>query len=240
MRSVSDYIPSNGFAGGSQRSVYIPLKGLRGEQLDSTKFRFSWESAENDYQAHFLWIYKEYEPFPQMRRYGQCDNNSVQVAFQYDSVPLLEIRRIQFLLFLSETQMAPTGEDIDRMSRDPAFLCQVCCGTGEIYWRWIPEETRCGLLLNSQKEIPEGLLYYEYIYGGKNFRFSIPGKIHPGSNYYGNICFPSLPEPPRLLSQEKNLSLVMDLKLEPEQNQTVSGGKRGKGFFGWLEDIFRH
>ena len=94
---------------------YKPLKGLRGIQMqaDFTRFQFSWDSAGNDSRVHFIWIYKEDElNNPRMFSYAQCIDNRIQVAFQYNNIPMQEIRKIRFLVFLSEDQRAPSREDL--------------------------------------------------------------------------------------------------------------------------------
>ena len=77
---------------------YKPLKGLRGIQMqaDFTRFQFSWDSAGNDSRVHFIWIYKEDElNNPRMFSYAQCIDNHIQVAFQYNNIPMQEIRKIR-------------------------------------------------------------------------------------------------------------------------------------------------
>lgn len=190
---------------------YKPLRGLKGRQTDYSKFQFSWDSAGNDYQAHFLWIYKEDElQTPYVMKYAQCMDNCVHTNFQYNSVSLQEIRKIRFLVFLSDNQMAPSGNELNELSRHPEFLCEVCCGTGEVEWKWIQDQAGMTLGINSNKRIPEGILYYEYLYGNKMFRFYIPGEIRCGENYYRNIYFPGdMTEIPQLRSGEQNLRVSM-------------------------------
>ena len=121
-------------------AYFEPPKGLKGVQIDFNRFQFSWDSAGNDQRAHFLWIYKEDEMnMPQMIKYSQCMDNRVQVTFQYSSVPLQEIRKIRFLAFLSDEQRLPSRNDLYHMVQKPEFLCEVCCGTGEILWQWKQE-----------------------------------------------------------------------------------------------------
>lgn len=188
---------------------YKPLRGLRGIQTDYNKFQFSWDSAGNDYQAHFLWVYKEDElDRPYVMKYAQCINNRIQTIFQYNNVSLQEIRRIRFLVFLSDNQMAPSGQELNELSRYPEFLCEVCCGSGEIEWKWIQDQSGVTLGINSNKKIPQGILYYEYLYGNKMFRFHIPGEIRCGENYYRNIYFPGdMAGTPQLRSSEQNVRL---------------------------------
>ena len=100
---------------------YKPLKGLRGIQMqaDFTRFQFSWDSAGNDSRVHFIWIYKEDElNNPRMFSYAQCIDNRIQVAFQYNNIPMQEIRKIRFLVFLSEDQRAPSREDLASLYQD--------------------------------------------------------------------------------------------------------------------------
>ena len=163
---------------------YKPLKGLRGIQMqaDFTRFQFSWDSAGNDSRVHFIWIYKEDElNNPRMFSYAQCIDNRIQVAFQYNNIPMQEIRKIRFLVFLSEDQRAPSREDLASLYQDSGYICEVCCGTGEVKWRWLQEPAGMTLFMNSNKKIPENILYYEYRYGNKTFQFEIPGEEKPGS-----------------------------------------------------------
>ena len=213
-------------------AYYKSLEGLKGIQTDFNKFVFSWNSAVNDYQAHFLWIYKEDElDKPQMWKYAQCINNRIQVTFQYSNISLQEIKKLRFLIFLSDDQRAPSQKNIYCMSLKPEFLCTVCCGTAEIKWKWIPDKTGMQLLISSDKKIPEGLLYYDYFYGNKNFCFDIPGDINSGENYYGDVYFPDLPAQPQLRSREPNL------RLEILDGRT---GKNEGGFFRKIADMIRH
>lgn len=218
-------------------AYYEPLKGIQGIQTDFNKFQFSWESAGNDYQAHFLWIYKEDEPVPQMWKYSKCIDNRVQVTFQYNNVPLQEIRKIKFLVFLSDDQREPSRNDIQIMSQRKDFLCEVCCGTGEIGWKWIADQKGMRLMIRSEKKIPEGILYYEYPYGNKMFRFDIPGEINLGDNYYGYVYFPEIPGLPQLQSRVQNLriSAVNGKNTGKTQDNTNNGG-----FFKKFADMIRH
>ena len=107
---------------------YKPLKGLRGIQMqaDFTRFQFSWDSAGNDSRVHFIWIYKEDElNNPRMFSYAQCIDNRIQVAFQYNNIPMQEIRKIRFLVFLSEDQRAPSREDLASLYQDSGYICEV-------------------------------------------------------------------------------------------------------------------
>ena len=218
--------------------AYKPLKGLRGVQTDFNKYRFTWDSAGNDYQAHFLWVYKEDElNRPYMLKYAQCINNCVQTTFQYNNVSLQEIRKIRFLVFLSDQQSALTREEMQMLSQQPEFLCEVCCGSGEAEWNWIQEQSGVSLAVNSNKIIPEGILYYEYSYGNKLFQFELPGEIKCGENYYRNIFFPGdLSEIPRLKSRVPNLKLVPWNK--KVQGKTPEKQKKG-GFLDKLVNAIR-
>lgn len=219
-------------------AYYKALKGLKGIQTDFNRFQFSWNSAGNDYQAHFLWIYKEDElNVPQMCKYSQCMDNCVQVTFQYNSVPLQEIRKIRFLVFLSDEQRAPSQNDIYAMSQRPEFLCEVCCGTGTVTWKWVSEKSSMGILIKSDKKIPEGILYYEYPYGNQMFCFDVPGEINCGDNYYGNIYFPKLSGIPQLKSREQNLRLSMGNGRNTGKPQ---GNTNNGGIFRRITDMIRH
>ena len=210
---------------------YKPLKGLRGIQMqaDFTRFQFSWDSAGNDSRVHFIWIYKEDElNNPRMFSYAQCIDNRIQVAFQYNNIPMQEIRKIRFLVFLSEDQRAPSREDLASLYQDSGYICEVCCGTGEVKWRWLQEPAGMTLFMNSNKKIPENILYYEYRYVNKTFQFEIPGEINYGENSYKGIYFPALQEPPVLKSREPNIMLSVG-KEKP----------RSRGIFEKFADMFR-
>lgn len=218
-------------------AYYKPLDGLRGVQIDFNKFQFSWNTG-NDYQAHFLWIFKEDElNTPQMWKYGQCIENRIQVSFQYNNVPLQEIRKVRFLIFLSDEQRAPSQNDIYIMSQNPKFLCEVCCGTGEIQWRWVADKPGMGLIINSDKKVPEGILYYDYVYGNKQFYFEIPGEISCGDNFYRNIFFPELPAAPQLKSREPNLRVCQATGKNAVKSR---GGTDNGGFLKKIADMIRH
>lgn len=219
-------------------AYYKALKGLKGIQTDFNRFQFSWNSAGNDYQAHFLWIYKEDElNAPQMWKYSLCMDNRIQVTFQYNSVPLQEIRKIRFLVFLSDEQRAPSQNDIYVMSQSPEFLCEVCCGTGTITWKWVADKSGMGLVINSDKKIPEGILYFEYLYGNKMFCFDIPGEINCGDNFYGSIYFPDPAVTPQLRTREQNLRLSVG---NGKNTGKPQGNTGNGGFFRKITDMIRH
>lgn len=209
---------------------YKPLKGLRGIQMpaDFRKFQFSWDSAGDDSRVNSLWIYKEDElNNPRVIPYSQCINRRIQAGFGQNNISMQEIRKIRFLVFLSENQRYPSREDFEKLSQDPKYLCEVCCGIGEVNWRWQQEQAGMALLIHSNKKIPENILYYEYRYGNKTFQFEIPGEINPGENIYRNIYFP-LQSSPELKSREPNIMLSMHTK--------DSGGR---GIFRKFADMLR-
>lgn len=219
-------------------AYFEPPKGLKGVQIDFNRFQFSWDSAGNDQRAHFLWIYKEDEMnMPQMIKYSQCMDNRVQVTFQYSSVPLQEIRKIRFLAFLSDEQRLPSRNDLYHMVQKPEFLCEVCCGTGEILWQWKQEAQGMKLTIDSEKKLPEGVLYFEYPYGNKIFQFDIPGEIQCGTNYYEKICFPALTVMPQLKSREANVNIMTG---NGKKAGKISADKNNGGFFKKITEIIRH
>lgn len=203
---------------------YRPLNNIRGIQTDFVRFQFAWDSVGDDGQMHILWIYKEDEmDSPRMWKYSQCVEHCVKAEFRYNSIPMQEIRSMKFLVFLSDEPRAPAPQEIRRMCEIPEFICEVCCGTGVVQWRWNRERTGMGLIIKSEKKIPQGLLFYEYMYGNKVFRFDIPGEIKSGENYYRNISFPQIPAPPQLMSRERNIDI-----------QELTERK------GFLKNLFRH
>lgn len=213
---------------------YKPLKGLRGVQTDFSKFCFSWDSAGNDYQAHFLWIYKEDElNRPRMLKYAQCIDNYVQVSFQYNNVSLQEIKKIGFLIFLTDQQREPSRQELNEMRQHSEFLCYVCCGTGKINWKWVQQPQGMNLVIVSDKKVPEGILYYEYAYGNKSFQFEIPADIQCGENQFGNIYFPSLDQVPQLKSRERNLQLCF-INSKAVTKMKPNDGNKGGNFLSKL------
>lgn len=219
-------------------AYYKPLKGLQGIQIDFNKFQFSWNPSENDNRAHFLWIYKEDElDMPQMWKYAQCIDNHIQAVFRYNHVPLQEMRKIKFLIFLSDEQKAPSQNEIYEMGQTKEFICEVCSGTGEIKWRWVRDKSGVKLSINSDKKIPEGLLYYEYMYGNRWFCYEIPGEIYCGDNDYGDIYFPDMVELPQIKSREPNLKVQM---MNGKSMGKVPENKKNGGILKKMVDIIRH
>lgn len=213
---------------------YKPLKNVRGIQTGFTRFRFVWDAVDDDYGMHFLWIYKiDEQNNPNIIKYANCFNNSVDAGFQYNYVSLNEVRKLAFLIFLSDQQVAPSNEEMRKMGETSEYVCDVCCGNGEIEWKWNQgPQGSFTLLVKSNKEVSEGILYYEYLYGNKNFRYGLPGEIRQGENVYENIYFPALPQVPQLKANVPNLSL------SSEGSRSGGGGQKKPGH-GGIFDLFK-
>lgn len=211
-------------------AYYRPLKNLKGAQTAYAAYFFSWEPSAYEGQMHYLWIYKEDElHMPQMFKYGQCIGNRIEVNFQYSTLSMLEVQKVRFLIFVSDVPSVPSREELAMMSRQPDFLCEICCGKANLQWNWINEKTGTTLKIISDKIIPEGFVYFEYVYGNKRFQYEIPGIIQNGENDYKNIWFPELMSEPQLKSKVKNLTLQKNMK---------KSGEAG-GFFDKIAEIFR-
>lgn len=189
------------------------LKGVRGIQKTAyqPEFYFSWDVSSDDRGAYYLWVYKEDEPKPFMIQYAQCFNRQVRAIFQSNSTPLTDIRKLKFLIFVSDVSQEPTKTEISEMLRDPEFICEVCCGSGQVFWHWDHKKAVNKLVIESEKNISEGILYFEYPYGFNqiNIEIEIPGEIPRGKSVYPNIIYPGIAEEPQLKSREKNVQLEM-------------------------------
>ncbi len=180
-------------------SNYQPLRGIQGIQIQQNGFHFKWNPGDYGNNTNFIWIYKEDElHMPQKRSYSECMDYQLQAYFQNMTIPFQEVKKVRFLVFLSDSGFALSQNDILEMSRHPEFLCEVYCGTAHVDWKWSLNNGSASLWIRSDKKLPQGLLYYEYTYGTVRFRFPIPGEICLGDNRYDNIYFPPMEELPML------------------------------------------
>lgn len=215
-------------------ACYKPLRNIRGTQISYSKFQFFWEDMGNETQIYYLWVYKEDEQnMPQMFKYGSCVEKRMEVNFQYSTLSLAEIQKVRFLIFASDSPIAPDPKELVRMCQNPAFICEVCCGTGNVQWSWMRDETGMKLLIQSDKKIPEGFLYFEYPYGNQTFQYEIPGEIPCGVTEYRNIILPELYVEPQLKSLVNNLYIQkMEKKMSPASAEKES-------LFDRLINVFR-
>ena len=182
--------------GEKQLANYKPLKNVRGRQCQSgtTQFQFSWKASDDESQMYHLWIYKEGVHLPWKCPYGQCVERQVVLDFPDFNEAWDEIQKVRFLIFTSDEPGAPSADEIAKMEQRPEFICEVWCGKGTIQWNWIENKKNNSMNLRiiSDRNIPEGCLYFEYRYGNVIFQYEIPGVIQQGNeNIYPNICFPS-------------------------------------------------
>ncbi|MDO4649087.1 MAG: hypothetical protein Q4B26_10595 [Eubacteriales bacterium] len=180
-------------------SNYQPLRGIQGIQINQNGFHFRWEPGNYGDTTNFFWIYKEDElNMPQKRSYSECLDHQIQAYFQNIMIPFQEIRKVRFLIFMSDSGYSLSQNDIQEMSRHPEFLCEVYCGNANVEWTWVQNNGSTSLWIRSDKKLPQGLLYYEYTYGTVKFRFTIPGEVQMGENRFDNIFFPLLEGYPKL------------------------------------------
>ncbi|WP_418721416.1 hypothetical protein, partial [Blautia sp.] len=183
--------------------MVIALKDLKGRQMDYGRFRFSWTISENEENAYFVWIYKENVSIPVMISYSQCINHCMEVSFQSDNLDMESINSTRFLIFVTDSRRELSGREIMALASQEQYLINVYCGIATVKWNWVCTNAGYTLLLQSDKEIPEGLLYYEYFWGGTILRFEIPNEIRAGINEYRNLYFPELPGLPQVQTKEK-------------------------------------
>ena len=195
---------------------YIYLKGIKGLQTVPYKpeYYFSWDVSQEDGTAHYFWIYKEDEKKPQMIPYSNCISHQITVSFKSNQVPLTDIRKVKFLVFISERAVEPSKEEITLMASKKEYICEVCCGAGDVKWYWEKNKNGNQLVIESEKNISEGLLYYGYPYGanGIPLEFEIPGEIKIGKTVFEQMNFPELSLEPELRARGENIRLVKKKK----------------------------
>lgn len=175
---------------------YKPLKNVAGRQNQSErkKFQFFWKASDDESQRYYLWIYKEGVRLPHKDKYGNYVERRASVSFSDFEEPWNEIQKVRFLIFTSDEPGEPSADELARMAQRPEFICEVWCGEGTIQWDWIKNKKNnsMNLRLVSNRNIPEGCLYFEYGYGNVMFQYEIPGEILKDKGMiYPNICFPS-------------------------------------------------
>ena len=203
--------------------MVIALKDLKGRQMDYGRFRFSWTISENEENAYFVWIYKENVSIPVMISYSQCINHCMEVSFQSDNLDMESINSTRFLIFVTDSRRELSGREIMALASQEQYLINVYCGIATVKWNWVCTNAGYTLLLQSDKEIPEGLLYYEYFWGGTILRFEIPNEIRAGINEYRNLYLPELPGLPQVLKKEKNIKLSGEAIQIPRSKQDTGG-----------------
>lgn len=206
--------------------MVIALKDLKGRQMDYGRFRFSWTISENEENAYFVWIYKENVSIPVMISYSQCINHCMEVSFQSDNLDMESINSTRFLIFVTDSRRELSGREIMALASQEQYLINVYCGIATVKWNWVCTNAGCTLLLQSDKEIPEGLLYYEYFWGGTILRFEIPNEIRAGINEYRNLYFPELPGLPQVQTKEKKYKT----EWRSDSDTTFETGHRRKIF----------
>ena len=177
--------------------MVIALKDLKGRQMDYGRFRFSWTISENEENAYFVWIYKENVSIPVMISYSQCINHCMEVSFQSDNLDMESINSTRFLIFVTDSRRELSGREIMALASQEQYLINVYCGIATVKWNWVCTNAGYTLLLQSDKEIPEGLLYYEY--------------------------FPELPGLPQVQTKEKNIKLSGEAIQIPRSKQDTGG-----------------
>lgn len=200
---------------------YVSLKKIRGRQVRpyEPEYEFVWEGLSADEaRVQYLWIYQENDPIPQMFLYSNCIHRKVQAAFRNGNGGMLtDIRKTHFLIFASTGNIEPSPDTIRQLASMDEYICDVPCGAGTVFWHWEQEKGRHRLVIDSDKNIEEGILYYDYLYGTNMVPmvFDIPGHIRAGTNVYENIYFPDLPEEPELKSRGENIHLEKKKKKFP-------------------------
>ena len=203
--------------------MVIALRDLKGRQLDYGRFHFSWSTSENESNAIFVWIYKENVSDPVMTSYSTCINHCKEVFFQMDSLDMERIQSTRFLIFATDSRRELSGRELMELSQQEQYIVNVYCGIAAIKWNWMPTNAGYTLLLQSDKEIPEGLLYYEYFWGGNILRFEVPDEVKEGINEYRNLYFPSIPDLPQLQTKERNIRLSREAIQKPHQKPNHGG-----------------
>lgn len=195
---------------------YYPLKNIRGMQSSTNLYQinFIWEKSAVDSVGRVLWILMEGQKTPMMFNYSQCYEQRISALFQYMPIPTTEIRMLKFLVFVTEGSAMPSQYEIAEMSRIPEFLCEVCCGVGNVEYAWKEGKKGLQLTIESDKIIPEGLLFYEYRFENGLFQIDVPGKINVGQNLYEGMIFPKqdMYQQALLKSRIGNISIRVKVK----------------------------
>lgn len=184
--------------------MILPLKNVYGIQYNNgMSIQFRWDQPEQQMANLFVWIYQNGVFSPFMRAYNGINQIDYPMVNSYN---VYNIEKIDFLVFASNSTIPPSDEEMYQICQNSDFICSVFCGECKVEWSWIKDEHGMVLYLNSEKEIPEGLLYYEYYYGGQQIRFKIPDPIRRGENYYPRVFFPG--EKPIVCCKGNNVSLT--------------------------------
>ena len=199
---------------------YHSLDDIHGRQLTpyGTDFLFTWNlPQEKEAAVNYLWIYQENEVMPQMFPYSGCIGHQIHASFNTVAVALNEVRKVRFLIFGSAAGAAPPQDEISRMAGKSEYICEVCCGNAKIEWRWEMKKDSNSLIIDSNKNISEGLLFFAYPYGVNQIptEFEIPGEIRQGKNRYDNIFFPETNYEPELFVRGENIQVIKKKKRWP-------------------------
>ncbi len=210
--------------------MIIPLKNVQGFQLKYNSFGFCWDQPKQNGIANY-WIYCEYSRQHRMYSYNHCLYNRCETFFDDIVLPIDQVCILRFLVFATDGQAEPTQSEIQQALSNNSIICEVVCGAALVDWLWTRERYGDTLVIYSEKNLPAGILYFEYHYGGVPIRITLPGNVHQGENRYDRIVLPpDLQQYPQLISKDYKITLTDRTSVRPSMPSQERNSVFGKIF----------